>query len=196
MDLIKMTQDKNQQIITLVKQAQNNDTQALDKLFKLFSRFRYKIYQRYAFKGVANKDILQAINLSFLEGVLCYDEGKFDNAIIFLTRKIQNDAWTFYRKEMYYGTRYGRPILTDDENLLEPKRALDEELIERENIDNVVIVNDAVSNLSDVEKQILHWCFWDCLTYREIGEKLGGVSRQAVHQRLQLILQKMKPYLE
>lgn len=186
-----MQKNNQQQIKDLIKLAQGGDKQALSRLYPLFKQARQRTYYKYANKGVMNDDVNQSVELSFLEGVMMYDEERFDNPYVYILLKMRNDILGFYRKEMGYNSKFGRMILTDRDDLLEPKRSSDEELREREEMDGKAMLNEGFESLSKHDMQLVHWYFYDRLTLKQIADKFG-VSHQRIHFRLKQIIRKLQ----
>lgn len=185
----------NETVKDLIKRIQNGDSTAMDCLYKDFRIFGNNIMSKYSNKGVDSQDIKQQIDLSFCEGVNIYDENLFDNAPVYLIKKVKNDVWTFYRKEQGYKKVKGNDILIDSTELEEMIPRQGDECLSRELMDLGVIIHSALEYLSEDDKQIIEWYYFKELTQEEIGLKIG-ISKQGVEKKLKRILKKLKNIIE
>ena len=65
---------------------------------------------------------------------------------------------------------------------------------EKENVDQIMVVREAIAKLSDTAREVIYLRFYDGLTYQQISRVLG-ISEQAINGRLRRAKEELARYL-
>jgi len=79
----------------------------------------------------------------------------------------------------------------DEESDIEFQFAQKEECVEKSKL--LINLQDAVDSLKPYQRKMVKMFFYQNKSYSEIGQALG-VSKQAIHQRMETILKKLKTF--
>lgn len=79
----------------------------------------------------------------------------------------------------------------DDESDVELQFIKQEERVEKSKL--LIHLQDAVGSLNPYQRKMVKMFFYQNKSYSEIGQALG-VSKQAIHQRMETILKKLKTF--
>jgi RNA polymerase sigma factor (sigma-70 family) len=103
----------------------------------------------------------------------------------FLYRRVVESVWTRYRQEWSFGRRCRADTRLPDRSVEASDRP------DPEALDRLVLL---LGNLPEADQSLIRQLFWDGRTEAELAAEIG-VSRQAVSQRQQRILQRLRSEL-
>ena len=158
----------------IVKIAQGDD-RALEILFELTKKPLLYVAKTYLIDKSCAEDVLSETYLKAVNGAPRFDKAK--NGYNWLYEITKNTALNLNRKFKPVGSLDRVPAYDSFDGLI-----------------NRVAVEQAVSVLSDAERQIVYMYFFERKTISEVADALGK-GKSAVHAQLQKILAKVKNIL-
>lgn len=160
----------------IVKIAQG-DSRALELLFDLTKKQLFFVAKTYLFDKNKAEDVLSETYLKIVNNAKSFDKSK--NGYNWLYEITKNTALNENRKEKgsTYALDNNMPIYECFDGLI-----------------NRIAVEKAIDELIPAEKQIIYEYFFEKKTVKEIADRLH-ISKSSAHERITVILKKLKKYL-
>lgn len=168
----------------LLKQIQNGEEKALTKFYDEFSPLFIYVAKKYLFDPNYVEDIISELFVDLVERKARSFNEKF-NGLNWIFTIIRNKAYK-------YNAKYSTERTTNWDDIKNLKEFI--VCSTDENTDKLDLIR-ALEMLSDYENELLYYMYWECLTIREIAQKLN-IPKSNVHYDLKKALIKIKKILE
>lgn len=169
----------------LLSKATSGDNLAFEKLMNYYLKIIYNYILVHVNSQEDTKDILQETMLSIWHGIISFDnKSNFKTWLIGITRRKVAD---YYRK--FYKSKESQTVDVFDysENLYSEK--------DIEQLADKIVVQNAVSTLSEIEKELVYLIFNAQLTYRQV-EQITGIPNGTIKSKMFSLKAKLKKQLE
>lgn len=169
----------------LLSKANNGDNLAFEKLMNYYLKIIYNYINVHVNSKENTKDILQETMLGIWQGLISFDnKSSFKTWIIGITRRKVAD---YYRK--FYMSKDNQTV-----DVFEYCESLYSEK-EIEQLTDKIVVQNAVSTLSRIEKELVYLIFNAQLTYKQV-EQITGIPNGTIKSKMFSIKSKLKKQLE
>lgn len=138
------------------------------------------------------EDMLQEGIVGLIKAEKTFDASLGYKFTTYAHRVINNEILMFLKK---YKNKHSAVVsydnsIEDIDNEVSYSDVLSEE-VPKEYID----LHNAINRLKPKQRETIYQVFFNDLIYKDAGEQLGGVSKQAVHKRLAVALKRLKKSL-
>jgi RNA polymerase sigma factor (sigma-70 family) len=188
---------ENEEVIQLIKEYLGGSSSAgealLEKYDKLIKSIVNKYTKNYTFDESRKDDFLQEAYIKFLEKLVDFDpaSGRLStfiyHTITGLVRNLLSRESEESKKEITLHGPSGEDEKVTYEKTLEQEREPGVEKIEGDET-----VDKLLSKLSPREKEVVEMYLYKDMTLQEIGEQLGGLTRERIRQIFEGALAKMR----
>ncbi len=185
-DELKEKGMKEQNDVILYNRIKQKDKAALELLYDKYERILYSFVYRLTSQSDLAEEVVQEVFIKIWRGNGVYHEekGKFSSWLFTMAR---NTAIDLIRK------RKSDPIFSDEVfDYIEDEQAKPDEEVEWQ--EERLRVQEAVSKLSEEQKQIINAVYFKGLTQQKIAEE-HEIPLGTVKGRVRLALRKLKTYL-
>lgn len=169
----KLVEKINKLIVRIAK----GDTYALDELFVITGRMLLFMARKYLYNKSYAEDLVSETYLKVVKSADSFD--KKQNGLNWLYKIVKNGALNQNLKER----NFTEPI---------PENVADKDFVS-EWLDTILVEN-AVSTLSDEEKDLIYLRYWEGYGIQEIADKLGK-PLSTTHDMLKRTCKKLKQHL-
>lgn len=161
-----------------IADAQSGDKEALQFIFDSFKPFRHKLAQGFMGKGIDPDDVMQQVDLEFMEAVMAYDGESENSAIKYVTVRTKLNVLNFYRREIRYLDRNVPSGLSDvsqdDDSHSDTYMQM---------LSDVKLMLHNNNDFDDIDRAIIALRVDEGLTYDEIADRVG-MSKSGIQYRL------------
>ena len=170
----------------LLKRIQGGSRKALEELFEEFGPLFLNMAKKYLFdKGLAG-DLIGEVFLDIVKSsAKSFDESK--NGLNWIFTIIRRKAYKFNGGDDI-------AIDIDDYDKTLAFYMIDYSDLSQDRAVDIALLKDAMNTLSKEENEILYLKYWECLTVREIAQKLN-IPRSSIQYKIKTILDKLKKYI-
>lgn len=127
-----------------------------------------------------------------------YKDAVGETEYTYVTREVYDALADTFRKEIHaqemkdlrHTTKEGYTEGETEDLMVPPEETLEDMVIRQIELE---MLQKAMQSLTEVQKERLHLYFFEGLTYRQIGEKLG-ISDMSVRESIEASLKKIKKF--
>lgn len=176
--------------------AQDGDGEALKEICKGFTGLIVKNAKSIYVKGFDVNDLVQIGQVSLIKAVNMYDTDKGDGFITYAANSIKRNFYTLIRDNVKLASCCSiNSVNNEGAEFIETiasEENFEEDFIERE---EKILLSKAINRLSEKEKEIIHWFYFENRTLQEYI-KFKGIAYRTAVDRKKKALMKLREMLE
>ncbi len=163
----------------LICRIADKDLGALDDLYLLTSRLLFAIARKYLFDKSYAEDVVSEVYYKVVKGADNFD--KKQNGLNWLFKIVHNECYNINAKYM--------PMLELDERMKISNKDIEDGWLD------TILIESAIDNLDDNEKQLIFMRYWQGLSLKEIAfSKQKPLS--TINDDIKRVLKKLSKYIK
>lgn len=186
----------NKDVKDRIAKAKQGDEAIMGEIVLQFTPFVVKSAKSIYIRGYEISDLIQSGKQSIIKAVKMYDMDKRNNFIGYVISAIKKNFYVLIRNNVKKSSYISLNILNEEGSelidMLVSEENIEEDFLKRQ---ERIKLKEALSKLSDKEKEIIYWYYFENRSLREYAE-LKAIGYRTALDRKSRALIKLRTFME